>query len=119
MKKQIERIDAEISWISNKIWKIENPDIIKSLEKDWTDLLEQKEKLQANMKDNSLTENDFNILYDRVKTMIIDPVAIRKVGSVELKKLEAWVLFGGKIYYKKWRISNPSNFSSALYYQWC
>jgi hypothetical protein len=41
------------------------------------------------MKDNSLTENDFNILYDRVKTMIIDPVAIRKVGSVELKKLEA------------------------------
>ena len=101
MKKQIERIDAEISWISNKIWKIENPDIIKSLEKDWTDLLEQKEKLQANMKDNSLTENDFNILYDRVKTMIIDPVAIRKVGSVELKKLEAWVLFGGKIYYEK------------------
>jgi hypothetical protein len=34
MKWQIEKMDAEISWISNKIWKIENPEIIKSLEKD-------------------------------------------------------------------------------------
>ena len=53
------------------------------------------------MKDNTLTWNDFNILYDRVKTMITDPVAIRKVWSLQLKILEAWVLFGGKIYYKK------------------
>lgn len=100
-KLRINEIDKEILIINNKIEKLSKIELIQKLEEEWALLEQEKENIQKQIGDSSLNENEFVLLYDRVKTLIIDPMTIREIWTTELRLLQAWVLFWGKFYYKK------------------
>ena len=100
-KKQIAEIDKKIQIASDKFSKATDERILARIEKERWDLEEQRELLVNQLKDYTMNKNETAIIYDRVKTMLVDPVNIWEHFPVSVKVLHAWVLFGGKIYYKK------------------
>lgn len=100
-KKRINNIDQEISSIENKIEKLTKIELIQKLEIQRALLEEEKENLYSEIQENSINENDFLLLYDKVRVIIETPLTIRELGNANLKLLQAWVLFWEKIYYTK------------------
>jgi TolA-binding protein len=78
-KKRIREIDSEIATINIKIEKLSKIELIQRLEEDRATLEQEKDDLQKQIADNSINENEFLLLYDRVKTLIVDPLAIREL----------------------------------------
>ncbi|MDR0650227.1 MAG: hypothetical protein LBG59_02185 [Candidatus Peribacteria bacterium] len=78
-KARVRIIDKEILIINSKIEKLSKIELIQKLEEEWSLLEQEKETLQQQIKDNSINETEFLLLYDRVKTLITDPVAIRNL----------------------------------------
>ncbi len=98
---RIRKIEQEIEKISDTIWKLSKVELIQSMEEKRTQLEEEKEALKNQLQDKVLNDKEFILLYEKVKNIIKDPISIRELWPVELKKLLLWVLFGSKIYYKK------------------
>jgi TolA-binding protein len=78
-KKRIREIDNAITTINIKIEKLSKIELIQKLEEDRATLEQEKDDLQKQITDNSINENEFLLLYDRVKTLIVAPLAIREL----------------------------------------
>lgn len=100
-KRRIKEIIIELESYPATIGKLSKPEIIARFEEKWSELEEEKGLLEDEIKNEWLGEKDFNILYERVRNIIIDPVSIRELGTTELKILLVGVLFWWKLYYKK------------------
>ncbi len=111
-RKEIASIEREIQLTSDKIWKVSDPRIITKLEAQRWELEDKKEQLEQQIEWYKLSKSDANIIADRVKTMFIDPVIIRNHFPVSVKRLQAWVLFWWKIFYKKNEGFQTPHFSS-------
>lgn len=98
---ELKKIKEEIESTSDKIWKLTNPKLISELEKHRWELEDEKERLEQKITDYKLSLKDTNIIIDRIKTMLTDPVNIWKHFPVAVKRLHAWILFWWKLFYKK------------------
>ena len=78
-EKRIEEIDAKVENIKNMLGKITNQVLIEKTEQEWAELEQEKEYLIRLNNDNHLAENDIEILFDKIKTLLTNPVAIRNL----------------------------------------
>lgn len=113
-EKRIEEIDAKIENLKNMLGKLSNQVLIEKSEQEWAELEQEKEYLMKLSQDRHLAENDIAIIFDKVKTLLTNPVAIRNLWSIELKRLQATVFFWDKIFYKKSEGFQTATFT-ALY----
>jgi hypothetical protein len=67
--------------------------MIQKIEEKWAGLEAEKDLLEEDIKEESLNERDFILLYERIKNIIQDPLSIWELGSTELKILLVGVLF--------------------------
>ncbi len=100
-KREIAVLDEKIRLASEKFGKATDEMILARIEQERKSLEEERENLENKLKDYTIQQRDLDIIYDRVKTMLVDPVNIWENFPVSVKVLQAWVRFGGKIYYKK------------------
>lgn len=98
---RIKEIDMKIEWLKNRFDSLSNERLKKQTENEWAELESEKEHLNRIQDNSTVWENDIKIIFDRVKTILTDPVAIWRLWSLELKHLQAKVYFWDKIYYKK------------------
>ena len=111
-EKRIKEIDEKIENLKNLLGKISNSLLIEETQQEWTELVHEKEHLIKISNDRKLAEKDAAIIFDRVKTLLTNPVAIRNLWSLELKRLQAVAFFWEKIYYKKNAGFQTSTFTS-------
>ena len=100
-KKEIAVLNEKIRLASDKFGKASDEMILSKIQEEWRGLEEEKKALEDKLKDYTIQQKDFDIIYDRVKMMLVNPVDIWENFPVSVKVLQAWVRFGGKIYYKK------------------
>ena len=101
LQKRIEEINIKIEQLKSRFDNLCNDRLKKQTEQEWVELESEKEHLFRIQENAEIWDNDIKIIYDRVKTILTDPIAIWKLGSIELKHLQAKVYFWEKIYYKK------------------
>ncbi len=111
-EERIREIDLKIDSIKNMLGKISNPVLIEKSEEEWTELEQEKQYLIKLSKDRKVTEHDTALIFDRIKTLLTNPIAVRNVWSLELKRLQAVVFFWEKIYYKKSEGFQTNTFTS-------
>lgn len=105
--KRIMEINEKIENLKNLLGKISNPVLVEKTEQEWTELMQEKEYLKKVNEDRKIAENDVDIIFDRVKTLLTNPIAIWNLGSLELKRLQVIVFFGEKLFYKKMEAFKP------------
>ena len=113
IKQEIKRIEREMEAKFDTIWKLNNTAMIQRLEEEWWMLNQNKIDLEEKLTHGFLSEIEIKDLYERIKTIITNPIAIREMWNKELKMMLISVLFGGKIYYSK-KLGFQTNENQAL-----
>ena len=98
---RINQINKDIKSIENKIEKLSKPELISKLEEEWSVLEEEKEILNKKITNWKLIEEDFDKMFEKLKIILLDPISVWRYWSLSLKKLQARVLYGDEIFYKK------------------
>ena len=110
--KRIKEINQKIDELKSLLGKISNTVLIEKTEQEWAELMQEKENLERVSKNRSLSENEIAIVFDRVKTLLTNPIAVRNLWSLDLKRLQAVAFFWDKIYYKKSEGFQTTTFTS-------
>jgi hypothetical protein len=74
--------------------KLNNAIMIKKLEQEWGELNQNKLDLEEKLNYEFLSDIEIRDLYERIKTIITNPIAIWDMGNKELKMMLISVLFG-------------------------
>lgn len=78
-QRRISEIEKEIDGFPNTISKLTKIEVIQRLEEKRASLEAEKELLEEDIKDKTLNEKDFTILYSKIKNIIEAPLSIRKL----------------------------------------
>lgn len=100
-QRRVDVIDKQIEVEKESFSKARHQLTRERIEDSWMKLEEEKRLLQEELDNEFLSEKEFEKLYKQFVEIIEYPLAIRDLGSVEMKQLLIGVLFGGKIYYTK------------------
>ena len=100
-RRRIKEIEIEIEKIPGIISKLTRTEMIQKIEVKRSVLEMEQDILKEEIKEKTLNEEDFIVLYGRIKNIIQDPLSIWELGSTELKMLLVGVLFWWKIFFKK------------------
>nr|MBR6099941.1 hypothetical protein [bacterium] len=77
--KRIKEINQKIDELKSLLGKISNTVLIEKTEQEWAELMQEKENLERVSKNRSLSENEIAIVFDRVKTLLTNPIAVRNL----------------------------------------
>lgn len=109
-KQILQETQNKVKFLQERIMGTTNEKLIALYETQMINLLEEGETLKNKLsKDEVYTDIDIERLIQENKTILENPVFIRELENLELKRLLTGVLFNSQIYYnKKSGIQTPS-----------